>query len=192
MPEDLGVLQVDVVDLVGEIARGLHRVHELPDQVRGVELQADVGAVLERLEERLPTNRSGGDVRTAGIGLPQNAHLVFLAQRKIFLVVDADNLVHLFLQRAALDGAGLPADVGDAQLAAQLDALGGVLVLLCALAGVGIDMIAIASHRRHVEAGALNFVFDGGDRGVIHLVGSSRSCMLVKPSALRKSKLASE
>jgi len=42
---------VDIINLVAKIARRRHRVHKLPDQVRGIELQADMRAVLECLEE---------------------------------------------------------------------------------------------------------------------------------------------
>src|SRR5450432_1180367 len=79
MPEDLGVLEVDVVNLAGEVARRLHRVHELPHQVRRVELQAHPRAVLEGLEQRFPSQRAGADVGTAGVRFPENAHLVFFA-----------------------------------------------------------------------------------------------------------------
>ena len=48
--------------------------------------------------------------------------LFFSSTREVLFVVDADDLVHLLRQRAAFDGAGLAADIGDAQLPAELDA----------------------------------------------------------------------
>jgi hypothetical protein len=49
VPENLRVLQMDIVNLVGEFARRRHRVHELPDQVRRIELQPTCGLSLKAL-----------------------------------------------------------------------------------------------------------------------------------------------
>src|SRR5215471_1505829 len=110
-----------IVDLIGKIAGRLHGIHELPDEVRGVELQSDMRAVPEGLEERLPTYRTGRDVRPACIGLPEDAYLVLLAQGEILLVVDLHYFVDLLRQRAPAQCAALPADTGDTEFARQLD-----------------------------------------------------------------------
>src|SRR5450432_2007452 len=153
VPENFAVLEVHVVDFVGEIAGGLNRVHELPDQVRGVELQSYVGAVLKALEKRFPADRSGTDVGSAGVGFPEDADLVFLAKREILLGVDFDDFVNLFLKGPALDGAALAADVGDAEFAAEFQAGDGVLVLPFARGGVGIDVVAIHGQRGYIDSG---------------------------------------
>ena len=171
MPENLRVLEMDVVDLVGEFARGRHRVHELPHQVRRIELQAHVRAVLEGFEQRLPAHRPGGDVRPAGVGLPQDAHLVLLAGGEVLFGVNLDDLIHLPLQLHIRDGAALPADVGDAKFAAQIQAFEGVGVLALAFGGVWIDVVSVHGQRGNVDAALGDIVLDGGDGGIVQLVG---------------------
>src|SRR5438093_3784794 len=63
--QNFGVLQVHIVDLLDELAGGRHWIHHLPHQVRRIELETYVRAVVESFEQRLPTHRSGGDVRTS-------------------------------------------------------------------------------------------------------------------------------
>src|SRR3984957_11661774 len=50
VPMNLGVFQVNVIDLVDEVLRRLNGVHHLPQQMRGVVLQTDVGGILEGIE----------------------------------------------------------------------------------------------------------------------------------------------
>jgi hypothetical protein len=153
------------------LARRLHRVHELPDQVRRIELQPHMGAVPECLEQRLPTHRPRGDVGSPGVRLPQHADIVLLAQRKIFFRVDPHDFVHLRVQRLSLDGAGLPADVRYPQLAAQLDALGSVFVLPGAPGRIRVDVVSIHRQRRNVDPRPLDLVFHGRNRGIVQPVG---------------------
>src|ERR1039458_3264245 len=160
-----------VVNLIDEVARGLHRVHHLPRQVRGVHLQAHPRAVLERFEQRLPAYRTGGDVGSPRVGFPQDAHLVLFAHRKVILGVDLDDLIHLRLQGLALDGAGLSPDARYPQLAAQFEGLDGLLDLAGARRRVRIDVVPVAAHRRGVDAGRLDLVFDRGDGGIVQTVG---------------------
>ena len=57
-----GVLDVDVVDPVGERPDELDGVDELPEQVAGVEVEAELGAVVERLQGRLGRVDVEGDL----------------------------------------------------------------------------------------------------------------------------------
>src|ERR1019366_5995807 len=152
VPEDFGVLEVHVVNLVDEVASGLHRV-------------------LERIEKRLPAYRAGGDVGSPGVGFPQDANLVLFAHREVLLRVDLDDLIHLLPQGLALDGAGLSPDVRNPQLAAQFEGLDGLLDLAVAQCGVGVDVVPIATHRGGVDAGRLDLVLQGGYGSVVQAVG---------------------
>jgi FHS family glucose/mannose:H+ symporter-like MFS transporter len=62
---DLHVLGVDVEDPGGEVAHSARVVDELPDQVRGVEVQAEV-FVRDDLEQLSPQRRRVGEVAAAG------------------------------------------------------------------------------------------------------------------------------
>ena len=57
-----GVLHVHVVDAVGEGADELDRVDALPEQVAGVEVEAELGPVVEGLEGRLGRVDVEGDL----------------------------------------------------------------------------------------------------------------------------------
>src|SRR5207248_9472031 len=41
-PENLGIFQVDIVNLVDKVAGGLNRIHELAHEMRWIVLQADI------------------------------------------------------------------------------------------------------------------------------------------------------
>ena len=56
------VLHVDVVDAVGERADELHRIDALPDQVAGVEVEAELLAVVQRLQGPLGRVQVEGDL----------------------------------------------------------------------------------------------------------------------------------
>src|SRR5260370_14331114 len=79
--------------------------------------------VSERLEQRFVADRSGGDVGASGPGFPKYPHLVLLAERKVLLVVDANNFLNLIVEALAGDGAGSCADVGDPESSRQFDNL---------------------------------------------------------------------
>src|SRR5208337_4289297 len=102
---------------------------------------------------------------------PQDAHFVLLAGSEVLFVVNLDDLVHLLLQPRIRDGAALAADVGDAEFAAQVKALEGVGVLAIAFGGVGIDVVAVHGQRGNVDTTLGDIVLDGGDGGIVHLVG---------------------
>src|SRR5688572_2674878 len=72
--EDLGVLDVAVVDAVGELVDELGRIDELPDQVGRVEVEAELLAAADGLD------RPGGGVEVVGdlgrVHLEREAHTV--------------------------------------------------------------------------------------------------------------------
>src|ERR1700677_137091 len=114
VPMNLGILQMDVVDLVNEVFRSLNVIHHLPQKVRGIVWQADIRGILESVEERFESHRAGGNVWPTLPRLTQNAHLVLLASGEILVVVDAYDLVHLSFKCFGGIFAGLRAYIGDA------------------------------------------------------------------------------
>ena len=61
-----GVLDVHVIDAVGEGPDELDRVDELPEQVAGVEVEAELGPVVEGLQGRLGRVDVEGDLGRDG------------------------------------------------------------------------------------------------------------------------------
>src|SRR5207302_1487374 len=59
---DAGVLDVDMVDPVGEAAHELDRVDALPVQVAGVEGEAELLAAAQRVEDRLGAIQVEGEL----------------------------------------------------------------------------------------------------------------------------------
>src|SRR5580704_7822678 len=141
VPADFGVLEMHVVDLVDEFARGLDGVHHLPNQVRRIVLQADVWGVAEAFEQRFETRWAHRQVGATGPRLPQNLHVVLLAGREILFVVDANDVVDLGLERLLRVLARTCSDVRDTQLTRQLDGFQEIVVILGALRGVTGDMV---------------------------------------------------
>ena len=90
---------MDIVDFVDEVPGGLDRIHELADEVGGIELEAHMGRLAKALEQRFIAGGAGRNVQDLQARLPTNANLVFLAGRKVLLRVDADDLLHLRLER---------------------------------------------------------------------------------------------
>ena len=60
---DQGVLHVDVVDPIGKRADELGRIDPLPDQVAGIEVEAELGAVVQRGQRPLGGVDVEGDFR---------------------------------------------------------------------------------------------------------------------------------
>ena len=71
---DLGVLDVDVIDTVGEVAGKDGRVHALPDEVAGIEIEAELRPVVERFQGALGRVEVEGDLR--GMDLQGEANAV--------------------------------------------------------------------------------------------------------------------
>ena len=102
--------------LLDEVPRALDRVHELPLQVRRIEEQARRRASRRSaLKSASYPTGPGGDVRPAGIGLPDDLHVVLLAQREVLLGVDANDLVHLLVQACGRACSRHRAHVGNAR-----------------------------------------------------------------------------
>src|SRR5260370_30182593 len=97
--------------------------------------------VSERLEQRFVADRSGGDVGASGPGFPKYPHLVLLAERKVLLVVDANNFLNLIVEALAGDGAGSCADVGDPESSRQFDDFLEVLIAAGARVGLRRDVV---------------------------------------------------
>src|ERR1700729_3470834 len=121
VPVNPGVLQVDVIDLVQEVFGGLNGIHHLPEEMRGIVLQANIGGILEGGEQRFKPHRAGGNVGAALPRLPQDAHLVLLASGEKLFVVDAHDLVYLSCEWFGGIFAGLRPDIRNAQLTRQFD-----------------------------------------------------------------------
>ena len=72
---DLGVFDVDVIDTVGEVARKDGGVHPLPDEVAGIEIEAELRPVVERFQGALGRVEVEGDLRGVDLQGEANAML---------------------------------------------------------------------------------------------------------------------
>ncbi len=86
-------------------------------------------------------------------------------------MIDAHDFVYLLCERPSPDSSGLPADVGDAELSAKLDAFGGELILPRAAGGVGVDVVSVYGQRRDVDARILDFIVYGRNGCIVHAIG---------------------
>ena len=160
----------------------------------GSNCKPDVRAVAECLEQRLPAYRPGGDVRARpAYGSHSTRTLFFSHKREIFLRVHPDDLVHL------LAASGRPLIVPDCppmfgipslpHSSMHLDGLSGSAWSRSAGSGSMWFPSTPATKRRSPPAEILSFI--AAIAASSSCPGSSRSCMLVKPSALTNSRLAS-
>jgi hypothetical protein len=69
------VLDVDVIDAIGEGAEKLDRIDPLPVEVAGIEVESELLAAAERLESALGGDQIVGDLR--GVDLEREADATF-------------------------------------------------------------------------------------------------------------------
>ena len=149
------VLHVDVVDAVGECADELDRIDPLPDQVARVEVEAELLAVVQRLQRPLGRVQIEGDLRRMHLQGELHAALAEHVEDRVEPLGQQLEAVVDHLRRDRREGiqqgpdarAGEAVDHADAQL---LRGPGGVDHVL---GGPGVDLgrVAVAPNVRRQD-----------------------------------------
>src|SRR4051812_36243440 len=126
----------------------------------GIVLESHIGRVAECLEQSIEADGTCGDVWTIGPRLPQNANVVALARWKVFLVVDAYDLVYLFGKWLCRIFTRLCTDIAHPKLARQVNQLGELGINRLAASGIRVNVIAIRLEGRYVHVVLCECVFD--------------------------------
>ena len=175
---DLGVLGVEEVDGLAQVADGVDRVNALPEQMRGIEVRADEGAYgLAQTKQRfgvvdaearvhfqrdfLHPVRGGKGGRTPPVG---NEHLLPLVFQNFLIIIrpGTGNPVGRAILRAA---AGTAAEAHNALYAQPFGQQHRVLKILPKGFGhvrVGMDGVAVRAERRQFQTVFLQYALECG------------------------------